>query len=137
MPNSFASVRLLVVDDFPEDREQIADLAQSIGIETVLEAERSESALEEIRKGTVDCVMVDHRLDGEDGLDLVDEIHKHWPRLPIIVLSGQGNEKVAAAALRGGALRYMPKRGMDAGALRSAIDNAMRWARHFAARPSP
>ena len=136
MSNAFGSVRLLVVDDFPEDRELIADLARTIGIETVLEADGSEGALEEIRKAAVDCVMVDHRLDGEDGLDLVDEIHKHWPTLPIIVLSGQGNEKVAAAALRGGALRYMPKRGMDTGALKSAVDNAMRWARHFKAHPS-
>ena len=91
MSNAFGSVRLLVADDFPEDRELIADLARTIGIETVLEADGSEGALEEIRKAAVDCVMVDHRLDGENGLDLVDEIHKHWPTLPIIVLSGQGN----------------------------------------------
>ncbi len=35
MSNAFGSVRLLVADDFPEDRELITDLARTIGIETV------------------------------------------------------------------------------------------------------
>ena len=75
--------------------------------------------------GVFDFVLLDLRLDGEDGLDVLADLRKVQPRLPVIVLSGQGGGPDIVAAVRAGAIGYITKTGLLHVGIWPAIDRAM------------
>jgi len=77
----------------------------------VMTAASAEEALEIVNEGGIAVVLSDYALgSGMNGLDLLAAIRKVDPKLPFILLTGQGNEEVAASALRMGASDYIIKR---------------------------
>jgi two-component system, cell cycle sensor histidine kinase and response regulator CckA len=112
---------VLVVDDNSIDRELIRRyLADS---HQILEASTAEEALATLARGGIDCVLLDFRLPDADGLDVIDRLPADRP--PVVVLTGQGGETVAVAAMKRGADDYLAKTGLDAAMLRRAIDHAI------------
>jgi CheY-like chemotaxis protein/anti-sigma regulatory factor (Ser/Thr protein kinase) len=100
---------ILVVDDEAVDREQATRcLAQMDDLE-VLHASDGKEALEIISARKPDLVLTDLRMPGMDGLELVGEVQRHYPLLPILLMTSQGNERVAVNALKAGASSYVPK----------------------------
>ena len=105
-------IRVLHVEDNPDHALLIRRSLekQDPGLEVVTAAS-AEEALELMQGEHVDVVLSDYALGGGmNGLDLLREIRERDPRLPFILLTGQGNEEVAANALRMGANDYIIKR---------------------------
>ncbi|MBP6902636.1 MAG: response regulator [Burkholderiaceae bacterium] len=84
-------------------------------------------------RGDIDLVLCDYRLVGDSGLDLLKELREmRGLDLPVVIVTGQGSEDVAAEALRLGATDYLVKHAHWLQALPLALENA--WHRVQAAR---
>jgi diguanylate cyclase (GGDEF)-like protein len=123
------SYRILLVEDAPEDRAAYVRLLRDGGLDTYefLEADTAERGVELCRQQRPDCVLLDYRLPDADGLDVLAQLAggDAEQAVPIVMLTGQGNEAVAVQALQGGAQDYLIKGNLTAQGLRWAIHNAM------------
>lgn len=67
------------------------------------------AALERLGQEPADLVVTDLAMPGCDGLELVRQIKRSWPSLPVVLVTGVGSEQTAMEALRAGAASYTPK----------------------------
>lgn len=100
-------IRLLVVDDDEGMRETLVDILKDVPFE-IEQAADGESALEKIRKGTFDLILMDVRMPGLDGAQALRKIRALQPNLPVILMTGNP-EQWTSATLRGTATRVVPK----------------------------
>ena len=101
---------ILVVDDELDIRDLVAGVLEDEGYGTRTAGD-SDSALEAIATRRPSLVLLDVWLHGSrlDGLDLLDEIKRRDPTLPVLVISGHGNLDTAVAAIRRGAADFIEK----------------------------
>ncbi len=103
--------RILIVDDNPMDRVVAAAALDSEGTE-LLQAGNGFEALEMIQEHRPSLVLTDLDMPEMDGLELVQRIRESNPELPIILMTANGSEDTAVAALRSGASSYVAKRNL-------------------------
>lgn len=72
-----------------------------------------------------DCVFLDYMLDGDSGLELLQQVRASGNDVPIIAISGNGCEEVAVQALKLGAQDYMVKGVLTPEAVERALSNAI------------
>ncbi|OYX27012.1 MAG: Fis family transcriptional regulator [Hydrogenophilales bacterium 32-62-9] len=101
-------MRILLVDDQKSLRRSLSLMLQGAGFETE-EAESGEEALSHLGKQTVDLVITDLRMDGMSGTDLLREIKRINPNLPVILITAYGSIDSAVDAMRLGAFDYLTK----------------------------
>ena len=100
---------VLIVDDNEADRHLVgAILADDPAID-VQYAVDGEAGLAQIKAAPPDAVVTDMMMPKVDGLELVITLHDRHPSIPVILMTSQGNEKLAADALSAGAASYVPK----------------------------
>jgi len=103
-------LRILVADDHEIVRKGlvkvIAELLQPINID---EAKNGQEALSKVLKGAYDLVVLDIKMPGKSGLDVLKEIKQHRPKLPVLMLSMHPEEQFAIRAMRAGASGYLTK----------------------------
>jgi DNA-binding NarL/FixJ family response regulator len=103
-------VKVLLVDDHTLVRRGLGQLlASRLPDAEVTEAGDAEEAAEILRRAPHDVALVDVRMPGRDGLDLLREIKSTWPDLPVIMLSSYDNGEYVKAALAEGASGYLLK----------------------------
>ncbi|PXA88930.1 sigma-54-dependent Fis family transcriptional regulator [Nostoc sp. 3335mG] len=104
------SLDILVVDDERDIRELVAGVLEDEGYESRGAAD-SDQALEAIAERRPSLVLLDVWLQGSrlDGLELLDEIKRRDPSIPVLVISGHGNLDTAVAAIRRGAADFIEK----------------------------
>jgi PAS domain S-box-containing protein len=112
---------VLIVDDNAVDRERIRRHLGA-GYETS-EAATAEQARRAIDASAIDCVLLDYLLPDSDGLAFLDEILARG--LPVVMLTGQGDETIAVEAMKRGAQDYMAKGRLDTQLIRRTITNAV------------
>jgi CheY-like chemotaxis protein len=100
---------VLVVDDSPVDRRLAGGLLERFGC-TVQYAADGTEAVQQIAQRPPDLVLTDLQMPGMDGLQLVAAIKSEYPLVPVVLMTAQGSEEIAARALRQGAASYVPKR---------------------------
>jgi CheY-like chemotaxis protein len=103
--------RALVVDDSPT---QALDLRQRLvrgGFQVAIAANGCE-ALKAVARQVPDVLLTDLLMEEMDGLELVGRLRRHYPGLPVIVLTAEGSEESAIAALRAGAAGYVAKKNL-------------------------
>lgn len=99
---------ILLVDDEEVFRKRLA-LALSRRGFTVFEAGDFDGAVEVLTGVAPDLAVVDLRMPGRSGLELVAEALRLRPQLKILVLTGYGSIATASQAIKLGALAYLPK----------------------------
>jgi two-component system nitrogen regulation response regulator NtrX len=101
---------ILIVDDERDIRELVSGVLEDEGYSTRLAAD-SDAAAAAIDERRPSLVLLDVWLQGSrlDGLDLLDEIKRRDPSLPVLVISGHGNIDTAVAAIRRGAVDFIEK----------------------------
>lgn len=100
---------LLIVDDDEVDRELARRCVEGVDDLEFVEARDGEEALASIAGHAPDLVLTDLRMPRLDGLELVRRLHGEHPDVPVVLMTGEGSEKIALSALRAGAASYVPK----------------------------
>ena len=99
---------LLVVDDEPQILQVVAGILQDEGFE-VTTAPDGETALKLAAAEPPDLVLLDINLPGLDGLEVLTELKKRQPLLPVIIISAYGSVENAVKATRLGAYDFIEK----------------------------
>lgn len=104
------AIDILVVDDELDIRELVAGVLEDEGYSTRGAAD-SDAALEAIAQRRPSLALLDVWLQGSrlDGLELLDEIKRRDPTIPVLVISGHGSLDTAVAAIRKGAVDFIEK----------------------------
>ncbi|QQV75819.1 sigma-54-dependent Fis family transcriptional regulator [Sphingomonas aliaeris] len=101
---------ILIVDDERDIRELVSGVLEDEGYQARTAAD-SDAALEAIATRRPSLVLLDVWLKDSklDGLDLLDEMKRRDPSIPVLVISGHGNLDTAVAAIRRGAVDFIEK----------------------------
>lgn len=113
LPPSRAGIKykVLIVDDHPIVRHGLGELiARQPDLETCGEAAGIAEALRYVETARPDVAIVDISLNGENGVDLIEQIHAMYPAVRMLVSSMHEEKTFAARAVRAGALGYINKR---------------------------
>jgi len=98
----------LVIDDDKTFRDATCYLIENEG-HFAQPASSSEAALVNLKENDFDAVLLDVNLGPESGLDLLPQILRAHPNLPVIVFTAQGTVNTAVEAMRRGALDFLEK----------------------------
>ena len=102
------SKKLLIVDDDLPFRERLSRSMEKKGFDVESSSGFQES-LNMVSKSSFDFAVVDMRLEDGSGLELVKQIQKISPNTKSLLLTGYGNIATAVAAIKSGAIDYLPK----------------------------
>ena len=105
-------LKILHVEDNPTDalivgKRLLKDNAFDYEVTHVVSGE---DALLSLEKNVYDIVLLDYNLPKKGGLEILEEIKKMNIEVPVVMVTGQGDEIVAAQLIKEGALDYLPKR---------------------------
>ena len=105
-------LKILVADDDEGDCKQMRRALKQAGfIYECVESSSVEEALATCDKGTFDCAFMDYNMSGHDGIFGVDVLHTRIPFTAIIMVTGHGDETVAAEAMKRGVSDYVSQSG--------------------------
>lgn len=121
------NLHILIVDDNNDDVELCERALRKCTAMsyTLHRAASGASCMEKLEQKRPDCLLLDYSLPGNDGLHLLQNIRAIHPYLPVIVLTGQGNESLAALFIKSGAQDYLVKSAITTEALHQAITSAI------------
>jgi len=106
---------LLVEDDTIDAMEfQRAVGKCNIEIQEIRVCKYAEEAIATLEKWLPTCIFIDYQLPKTNGLQLLKKIKKLAPKLPVIVLTSQGDERIAVEMMKAGAMEYFPKAEINA-----------------------
>ncbi len=101
-------IKILIIDDEKNIRLTLRDILEDDG-HLVLDAASGEAGLETLKRESVDLVLLDVRLPGMDGIEVLKAIRKIAEDLDVIMISGHATVGTAVDALRIGAYDFLEK----------------------------
>ena len=104
----FDDKSLLIVDDDSPLRDRLARAMEKKGFK-VNQAESVKTGISSVKSSPPAFAVVDLRLGDGNGLEIVKEIHKIKKDSRVVMLTGYGNIPTAVAAVKAGAIDYIPK----------------------------
>lgn len=102
-------VRVLILDDDPGVGDLLTSYLQLTGVQNPIWLDHSEKLWEELQQSSYDILLLDYRLGDTNGLDVLRQMAEKNIRMPVIMLTGAGDERVAALAIQLGAKDYLIK----------------------------
>jgi DNA-binding NtrC family response regulator len=108
MVKHVSKINILLVDDEEEfvkalsERIQLRDHGSEIALS-------GEQALKKIGEKRPDVMVLDLKMPGMNGIEVLRHVRKAYPELPVIILTGHGTDKDEEEALRLGAFQYLKK----------------------------
>jgi len=115
--------KILIVDDEAGVLFMIQKMFHADGYEVVM-ARNGEEAVESVRNDMVDLVITDLRMPRMDGMQLLREVKRFAPSMPVIMLTAYASDKTAIEAKKLGAFTYIAKPFNVAGFL-AAVKRAL------------
>lgn len=115
---------ILVVDDNENIFKSLGLNFRQRGLDCVWAANGTD-ALREVRNGAVSLVLLDLSLGAENGIDIMRDILRENPSLPVIIITGYGTFEAAVKAVKLGASDFLAK-PLEFGKLYAAVTDAMR-----------
>lgn len=99
---------LLIVDDQTGIRLLLDEVFRREGFVTRLAANGAE-ALQAVEDEVPGCILLDMKMPGIDGVEVLKRIKKRWPEIPVIMMTAYGELEMTDDALQIGALKYFTK----------------------------
>src|SRR3954454_22779195 len=104
------TMHILITDDHAVVRRGLREiLADSLVGATFSEAGNADEALRVLARYPISILVLDINMPGRSGLDVLKDVKRLYPRLPVIVLSVQSEDQYAVRCLRAGAAAYINK----------------------------
>ncbi|MBH8574158.1 response regulator [Nostocaceae cyanobacterium CENA369] len=121
------TLKILVVDDDEVDRMAVRRALAKAGVSMELfEVSNANDAVSALRNTVYDCVFLDYRLPDDDGLNLIQKLRSSEIKVPLVVLTAQGDEEIAVALMKAGATDYLSKSRVSSATLAQILRNAIR-----------
>ncbi len=106
--NLNAQMKVLVIDDEPNFTEEIEEFLQNQGYISFT-ANNVHKGRTILKSNDIDLLILDVRLKGISGLDILKEVKIAYPKLEVIIVSAHGDMETVITALRSGAIDYLKK----------------------------
>lgn len=123
------NIKILIVDDGPEDREVYTRHLKN-GFENInyhiFESETGQEGIQLCKEESPDCILLDYLLPDMDGLEFLSLLREKGYPGAVIMLTGQGSETVAVKAMKGGVQDYLIKNSFSSQDLHNAIVKAVK-----------
>jgi len=103
-----SALRVLLVDDELEFLEPTAERLRRRGLDCACAASGA-AALAALAAGSFDCAVVDVRMPGIDGLELLRQVRRDTPALPVVLLTGHASVELGVKGMELGAFEYLLK----------------------------
>jgi len=104
-------MKILVIDDHPLIQEALRHVLAALdpALEFIQAQDASEAHAALSREPDTDLILLDLALPGCDGFDLLAELRRDWPGMPVLVLSATHDRETVEHALDLGAMGFIPK----------------------------
>jgi len=116
--------RITIVDDDKEIRSLIKAIFSMEGCE-VTEAADDASLRQSLDGPSPDVVLLDFQLPDGNGLSLLPDLKKKWPRAKVIILTGYGTVEAAEGAFKLDDQLYLQCKPFDPGILKTLVEMAL------------
>jgi len=103
-------MKILIADDHAVFRRGLREtLSEAFSKITFGEARTTQETLELARRQDWDVIILDISMPGRSGLDILDDLHRSHPRIPVLLLTMHPEQQFARRALKAGAAGYLTK----------------------------
>ncbi len=121
------TLKILVVDDDEVDRIAIRSALTQAGVQMELsEVGDGNDAFSALSTTAYHCVFLDYRLPDQDGLTLIQQLRSSEIKVPLVVLTGQGDEQITLQLLKAGATDYLSKSRISPETLSQVLRSTIR-----------
>jgi len=115
-------MRILLIEDNPGDARLVQEVLKEPGGDfTISVAEKLGLGLEFLLSQEVDVLLLDLGLPDSRGLETLTKVRSKFPSLPVVIMTGSGDEALGVQAVQLGAQDYLVKGQVDSGLLRRAL----------------
>jgi signal transduction histidine kinase/DNA-binding response OmpR family regulator len=127
MPQAPSVLTILLVDNDDIDRMAVRRALRAAGLRAdVTEAQSAAEAVQLMRSQAFDCVLLDYGLPDADGLAVLRDARAAGSTVPVIMLTGQGDEELAVEIMKAGASDYLTKSRVSLDHLVQSVRTAVR-----------
>jgi PAS domain S-box-containing protein len=107
-------VKFLIIDDNSADRElAIRRLRRDFPQAEFIEVGREREFEEVFARGGFDIVITDYEINWTNGLLVLEAVKERYPGMPVVMVTGTGNEEIAVEGMRGGLSNYLLKKHLE------------------------
>jgi len=123
MKLDFQGANILIVDDDERLRTQLVNAMTRRGLVAVA-ASDYDSAVVQLESAPFDFAILDLKMPGQSGLELLRDMHQRWPEVAVVLMTGYGSIATAIDAVKLGAVNYVQKPA-DADDLLAALERGL------------
>ena len=120
----YSGSKILIIDDEPIMLENMTLYFQNSGF-SVISSRDGKEGLEAFTSQQPDLVLLDLRMPGMDGLEVLSRLKKRSPDTPVIVVTGEGGMEDVVSSLRLGAYDFISKPVSDMALLENSVRQAL------------
>jgi two-component system chemotaxis response regulator CheY len=105
------SMKILIVDDFATMRRIMKNILKQIGFTNIIEADDGTTALEELKKNSVDLIISDWNMPKMTGLDLLKQVRSmdDLKEVPFLMVTAEAQKQNVIDAVQAGVTNYVVK----------------------------
>jgi two-component system invasion response regulator UvrY len=105
-----AKIKVLIADDHTLVRKGLKNILDTPSdIQVAGEAANSDEVFYSLKKSSFDAMVLDISMPGKTGLEILPEIKKNYPHLPVLIFSAYGTESLVKRAFEAGAAAFLQK----------------------------
>lgn len=101
--------KILIIEDSTFERKAISDMLVKAGYTDIVQAESGEIGLEKFKKERANLVLLDLRMPGMPGMEVLEELKKQSPNVKVIIVSIVRKKETVDEALKLGVEAYVSK----------------------------
>jgi two-component system cell cycle response regulator len=122
-------IKILSVEDLDEDFEVLNNLLKDNNQINLTRAKNIEDAMKVLEQGRFDLILLDYLLSDGNGFDFFQRMNKRGLEVPVVIITGQGNDLIASKIIQAGAYDYLPKAMTSAKSISRVIVSTLEKAR--------